>query len=935
MAVAAGMLLGSCVKEAQMSGGAEDNALVSFELNLEGAAQTRALSDGSGVNKLVYSVYDDKGRLLDVTDNPETDAVENQGVYEGALLNQKVQVNCKLLKGHTYQIVFWAQKSDCPVYDTEDLTKVSVKYTDENGVNLVSNNSDDYDAFAAYAKFTVNGNQTVGVTLKRPFAQINLATTAEDWMASVNAGVEITTSEVAISGVANEINLLTGEIGGDETVTFAAGEISGLNSDDAYKGLSMTYVLAGNIAPEKPSAAVIDNISYYFYTEGSAEPAFTLTEGLANVPVQANWRTNIFGSFFTGDVNFDITLNPDYDVKVVAGPKKVSIMGDSYSTFSGYIPSGYATYYPRTGTGVVTVQQTWWHQLCDGEDFVLEVNDSWSGSTISRMGYSGPDQGGPFISEARLGNLGNPDVILIFGGTNDAWNSRTNAGEFKYSDWTEDDLLTYRPALAYLLSELQRRYPSADVYFMLNTGLEEGGRYVRNSCVHDDSQQICDHYKVPVIRLQDIAKIDDGGDHPSVEGMTAICSQVYKALTGEEYVPPTPPVDPVTWYYTPANSSTLGSTSVTSVAGFAYNTNQDKYVEKPINALGIAAAKSGTLAVGYTDGAHYELITTVDLVADGARTLKTYYIPTVTLPEGANLVFASTTDTGLFYYMSSGSEGPFNVGVNAANPTGRPNSAAKDNLSINIGYDAEVDNGTWNPAAVHYKVTYNYVDEAGNIIKASDTASVEDGSEFTAPAAPEITYHEFLSVYPQTTTVTGNFTVTYTYKNLTGIVWYINTSGNGTRSQTVNQNANIRGFAYQDNTSSYPSTKNAGDLNNACFNAGGTGKVINVMRLEVSEDGTISYGINDGKTSTIVGTVKTSEFEEGSNGLKIIDLPTSVTLKPGERFWFYGAEDTCKFKYAQTANIGGQFKYGLVQNPAGTNVNECLSIDLGYRQPVQ
>lgn len=45
----------------------------------------------------------------------------------------------------------------------------------------------------------------------------------------------------------------------------------------------------------------------------------------------------------------------------------VSVLGDSYSTFEGFIPKGYATWYSPTAppetTDVNKVEQTWWWQV--------------------------------------------------------------------------------------------------------------------------------------------------------------------------------------------------------------------------------------------------------------------------------------------------------------------------------------------------------------------------------------------------------------------------------------------------------------------------------------------------------------------------------------------------------------------------------------------
>ena len=132
--------------------------------------------------------------------------------------------------------------------------------------------------------------------------------------------------------------------------------------------------------------------------------------------------------------------------------KSVSILGDSYSTFDGFVtPSTNEMWYyeeNRNTTDVNDVTQTWWHKFISENGFKLCINNSWSGATISYYGYSGNDYSErSFIR--RLNNLGNPDIILIFGGTNDSW-AGAPMGQFKYDNLRQDDFFSYRPALAFL-----------------------------------------------------------------------------------------------------------------------------------------------------------------------------------------------------------------------------------------------------------------------------------------------------------------------------------------------------------------------------------------------------------------------------------------------------------------------------------------------------
>ena len=199
--------------------------------------------------------------------------------------------------------------------------------------------------------------------------------------------------------------------------------------------------------------------------------------------------------------------------------KTVSILGDSYSTFQGYLEpdTNYVWYFdgtPRTQTDVTSVTQTWWHQLITSKGWRLLKNNSFSGSTICNTGYNRADvKHNSFI--ARMDNLGGaPDIIYIFGGTNDAW-ANSPIGEYKYENWTKQELYSFRPAMAYMLNYMTNRYLNTQIIFILNSELKNE--------VNESVREICKHYGVKLIELHDI---DKKGGHPSIAGMKAIADQL-------------------------------------------------------------------------------------------------------------------------------------------------------------------------------------------------------------------------------------------------------------------------------------------------------------------------------------------------------------------------------------------------------------------------
>jgi len=196
---------------------------------------------------------------------------------------------------------------------------------------------------------------------------------------------------------------------------------------------------------------------------------------------------------------------------------RVSVLGDSYSTFEGYMTpeSNELWYYVRNGqkTDVSDVRQTWWWMLIKEMGWKLECNNSYSGATIGYQGYDGNDYS-PRSFLTRMSRLGSPDVIFIFGATNDSWAGEP-VGEYKWGDWTFGDFYTFRPAMACLLERVQLRYPNVTVYVLLNDGLRDE--------ISESVTTIAAHYGVPCIRLRDI---DKQNGHPSVKGMRQIADQI-------------------------------------------------------------------------------------------------------------------------------------------------------------------------------------------------------------------------------------------------------------------------------------------------------------------------------------------------------------------------------------------------------------------------
>ncbi len=209
--------------------------------------------------------------------------------------------------------------------------------------------------------------------------------------------------------------------------------------------------------------------------------------------------------------------------------KKVSFLGDSYTTYKGWVyPETNVLWYTgsNTDTNVHDVKYTWWYILLEEMGYEMERNNSYSGSTICHTGYNKEDYSAfSFVTRVDDNNLGSPDIIYIFGATNDRY-AGSPLGDYQYSDWTKDDLYKFRPAMAYMLDKLKnKQHPNAEIYFILSP-------YLTNE-IDTDIYEICKYYGVDVITLKKDFNRKMGG-HPTIIGMQEIADEVIAYMKSKE-----------------------------------------------------------------------------------------------------------------------------------------------------------------------------------------------------------------------------------------------------------------------------------------------------------------------------------------------------------------------------------------------------------------
>lgn len=138
--------------------------------------------------------------------------------------------------------------------------------------------------------------------------------------------------------------------------------------------------------------------------------------------------------------------------------KSLSILGDSISTFAGYIPSGNANFYTGSNCGVSSVNDTWWMKLMTALGMTLNLNNSWSGARATTT------NGETSAGVTRASNLGtSPDVIIVYMGIND-FNNEVGIGTYDGTGTFPTSATTFREAYAMMLNTILTAHKTAEVW---------------------------------------------------------------------------------------------------------------------------------------------------------------------------------------------------------------------------------------------------------------------------------------------------------------------------------------------------------------------------------------------------------------------------------------------------------------------------------------
>ena len=219
-----------------------------------------------------------------------------------------------------------------------------------------------------------------------------------------------------------------------------------------------------------------------------------------------------------------------------SGKTKVGVMGDSISTCKGWTPYplGYGYLNKKEWTDITSPAQLYWYQLIYEKmsNAELDINTAYSGTAVS-LTVSKGHPGYSFLQ--RIGDLENPDVILLNGGTNDA-GFALPIGEYAF-DKPVEELDGYLFAQAYdkLVRQLKARWPQVKIVCIITDYLNRRPDYAR--VVKD----VAARYSLPCAVVdygEDCAKYteDDDGDgvpdllHPNAPGMKRMAEQIWEQI---------------------------------------------------------------------------------------------------------------------------------------------------------------------------------------------------------------------------------------------------------------------------------------------------------------------------------------------------------------------------------------------------------------------
>lgn len=227
----------------------------------------------------------------------------------------------------------------------------------------------------------------------------------------------------------------------------------------------------------------------------------------------------------------DITLFAKWDEATLQNAY-LGILGDSISTYKGYIPNGFVhfPYYASSDDGgMITLEQTWWRITQQTLGCRLGINNSYSGTCVmNEYGYTTSAENISRLQHStRFDNLP-PDIMIIYMGNNDALVQNLNTANFEKSYRNMlNNLYTLYPNIQLFLGTL-----SYEKYFVGKDYYEE--HVLVTAEVNRIIQSLANEYNLPIIDFataySDSSYLFDT-IHPNVLGMKALANVAIDAIS--------------------------------------------------------------------------------------------------------------------------------------------------------------------------------------------------------------------------------------------------------------------------------------------------------------------------------------------------------------------------------------------------------------------
>ena len=288
--IAAVLLAGACSKAVVEQEGSA--VTLDYTVSVTEAA-TKALGDGSNVDKMAYAVYDGETCV-------KSEVIDEQ--QDGKFAFQPV-----LFYGKTYTVAMFAYKDGA--YDVTDLKAITKSANDETAdafthteTVMIDHNGD------LYIDGSKSDDQTSdhAVTLTRPVAQLAVATEVFDEMAQ--AGASKIQVEISAPSTYNAVLSAPSTTSATANYTSAVANLGTIE----VSGKTYTVVSCNYLFPTDNQTVTVKVLK--------TDDTVIRTITLVNVPLVANKKTQIYGNLVKGELTFNVSINNGFKTEVEDKP---------------------------------------------------------------------------------------------------------------------------------------------------------------------------------------------------------------------------------------------------------------------------------------------------------------------------------------------------------------------------------------------------------------------------------------------------------------------------------------------------------------------------------------------------------------------------------------------------------------------------------------